>query len=194
MPTFAFEYVIIPLLICLARIIDVSIGTIRIIFVSKGMKIIAPVLGFFEIIVWLVAISQIMQNLTNVINYIAYGLGFALGTYVGIYLEEKISIGYVLLRVITRREAMEFKEYLQNSGHRYTTVDAESDEGSVVIVYMPLRRKVVYNVIENIKKYNPRAFYTLEDVRRISGDTKMVPSAEIPIPRRYRLIPRTKKK
>jgi uncharacterized protein YebE (UPF0316 family) len=158
------------------------------------MKIIAPILGFFEIIVWLVAIGQIMQNLTNVINYIAYGLGFAIGNYVGIYLEEKISIGYVLLRVITRREAIELKDYLHHSGYRYTTVDAESDEGSVNIIYMPLKRKVVYDVIENVKKYNPRAFYTLEDVRRISGDTTTVPLVEIPIHRRYRLIPGTKKK
>ena len=66
----------IPLLICLARITDVSIGTLRIIFVSKGLRLWAPILGFFEVSIWLMAISKVMANLTNPINYIAYALGF----------------------------------------------------------------------------------------------------------------------
>ncbi len=79
-----FTYIIIPLLICLARIIDVSLGTVRIILVSKGAKIIAPILGFFEVLIWLIAIGQVMQNLTNVMNYFAYAFGFAIGNYIGI--------------------------------------------------------------------------------------------------------------
>ena len=99
--SFWFEWVLIPVLICLARIVDVSIGTLRIIFVSKGMRGIAPILGFFEVIIWLVAIGQIFQNLSNWVNYIAYGAGFAMGNFVGIYIEGKISLGYTLVRIIT---------------------------------------------------------------------------------------------
>jgi hypothetical protein len=71
-----FTYVILPVLIFLARICDVSIGTMRIIFVSKGKKDIAPVLGFFEVLIWIIAISKIMQNLDNYINYVAYARRF----------------------------------------------------------------------------------------------------------------------
>lgn len=70
-----FEYAIMPFLIFLARICDVSIGTMRIIFVSKGNRKVAPVLGFFEVLIWIIAISKIMQNLDNYINYIAYAAG-----------------------------------------------------------------------------------------------------------------------
>ena len=84
-----FSYVLMPLLIFLARICDVSIGTLRIIFVSKGKKNIAPILGFFEVLIWITAISKIMQNLDNYINYIAYAAGFATGNLIGMIIEEK---------------------------------------------------------------------------------------------------------
>jgi len=99
-----FTWVILPVLIFLARIMDVSIGTMRLIFVSKGMKYLAPVLGFFEVTIWLLAIGQIMQHLDNVMCYIAYGSGFAMGNYLGIVLEEKMSIGTVLIRVIPQKD------------------------------------------------------------------------------------------
>jgi len=84
-----------PLLIFFARVCDVSLGTIRIIFISKGIKYLAPIVGFFEILIWLLAISQIMQNLTNPYYYIFYAGGFATGNLVGIILDEKLSIGTV---------------------------------------------------------------------------------------------------
>ncbi len=168
--TWVFGYIVIPVFIILARIVDVSIGTLRIIFVSKGMKIVAPILGFFEVIIWLLAIGQIMQNLTNVVNYIAYGFGFALGNYLGIYIERKLSIGFEVIRIITRRSATKLLKYLASSGYRFTMVDAQSDEGAVNVIYMPLKRRDVRNVIHNIKKHNPKAFYTLESLQSVSGD------------------------
>ena len=84
-----FTWVVVPLLICLARIIDVSLGTLRIILVSRGMKVVAPILGFFEIFIWLLAIGQIMHNLTNIVNYFAYAFGFSIGNYIGIILEKR---------------------------------------------------------------------------------------------------------
>jgi uncharacterized protein YebE (UPF0316 family) len=166
-----FRWVVIPLLICLARIVDVTIGTLRIIFISKGLKRLAPVMGFFEVIIWLIAIGQIMQNLSNVINYVAYGLGFAIGNYVGIMIDNKISLGFVLVRIITRRSATNLVEWLEQSGRKFTIVDAKSDWGLVNIIYMPLKRKEVREVVEKVKHFNPHAFYTIEDVRAVSGST-----------------------
>ncbi len=189
---------IVPVLICAARITDVTIGTLRIIYVSKGMKLASASLGFFEVIIWLIAIGQIIQNLTNWVNYVAYGLGFAIGNYVGIHLEERISIGYVVLRVITRRTAVETIEYLESEGHKYTIIDADSDEGPVNIIYMPLRRKEVRGIIRNVKRNNPKAAFTVEDLRSVSGQFK--PHNNVGVTRRrkyynrYRMLPRTKKK
>ncbi len=189
-----FATVGIPVLICLARILDVSIGTLRIIFVSRGLKYMAPALGFFEVIIWLVAIGQIMNNLTNAVNYVAYGLGFAIGNYVGIILEERISLGYVLLRVITRIQAVELKQYFRRSGRKFTMVDGFSDDGPINIIYLPLKRKDVPEVVKDIKRYNPKAFYTLEDVRSISSDVSIVQPRPIRKWSRYRFLPRFKKK
>lgn len=98
-------WVIIPLLILLARVLDVSIGTLRIILLGKGYKKLAPMLGFVESFVWILAVSQIMQNLNNLYYYVAYAGGFATGTYLGMVLEEKLSLGYVIVRVITHKDA-----------------------------------------------------------------------------------------
>jgi uncharacterized protein YebE (UPF0316 family) len=189
-----FEWIIIPVLICIARIVDVAIGTLRIIFVSKGMRFLAPLLGFFEVIIWLLAISQIMQNLTNVVNYVAYGCGFALGNFVGIYLEEKISLGFVLLRVITRRSASTLVEYFKGCGYRFTMVRADSDEGPVNIIYMPLRRKDVHTIVQNIKGHNPNAFYTLEDARYVSAEVMPMHIIKAQKYRRGRIFSKAKKK
>jgi len=105
-----FAWVILPILIFLARVCDVSIGTIRIIFVSKGIKYLATFLGFFEILIWLMAISQIMQNLTNVYYYLFYAGGFSTGIFVGILIDEKLSIGTVSVRIITRTDASKLIE------------------------------------------------------------------------------------
>jgi uncharacterized protein YebE (UPF0316 family) len=187
-----FEWVIIPILICIARITDVSIGTLRIIFVSKGMKYIAPLMGFFEVIIWLLAIGQIMQNLSNFVNYIAYGLGFAIGNFIGIYIEEKISLGYRLMRIITRRSAENLKEWLRRSNYRFTIVDGTSDWGEVNIIYMPLRRRDVREVANKVKEFNPHAFYTLEDITTISDVTFR--NGKDTASKFSRLFPRAKKK
>jgi uncharacterized protein YebE (UPF0316 family) len=100
-----FAYVILPSLIFLARVVDVSLGTIRIIFISKGFKFLSLIVGFFEVLIWLVAINQIWGNFTNIWLYLAYAAGFATGNYVGIWLDEKISLGSVMIRIIIRKNS-----------------------------------------------------------------------------------------
>jgi len=162
-----FAYGVLPLLILLARVMDVTLGTLRIIFVARGLKVLAPILGFFEVVIWLLAIGQVMQNLTNVIHYLAYGLGFALGNYVGIRIEEKLAMGLIIVRVITRRDAGELIAYLRGADYGVTVVDAEGSSGPVHILFMLLKRSDLAKVVEAINRYNPRAFYSVEDVRQV---------------------------
>ncbi|MDX1809285.1 MAG: DUF2179 domain-containing protein [Sulfurospirillaceae bacterium] len=158
----------IPVLICLARITDVSIGTLRIIFVSKGLKFIAPILGFFEISIWLAAISQVMAHLDSPANFIAYALGFSLGNYIGMYIENKLAIGLVVVRIITKRDAHVLVEKLRELKHNVTVVDAQGNEGDVNIIFTAVKRSKTKKIIPIIQHHNPQAVYSIEDIRYIS--------------------------
>lgn len=164
-----YAFIIIPVLVFLARILDVSIGTLRIIFVAKGLKSLAALLGFFEALIWLVAVAQVMQNLNSWQTYIAFSLGFATGNYVGIFLEERLALGNLLVRIITRHEANELVQVLWDKGYGVTSIDAQGETGSVKVIFSVVKRKKLTKIIAIIKKYNPKAFYTIEDMRYVNG-------------------------
>lgn len=165
-----FSYVILPLLIIVARISDVTFGTLRIVMVSKGQKLIAPVLGFFEVVIWLITMSKVIQNIDNWLAYVAYGLGFALGNYIGLLVEERLAVGVVRLQIITRTNADELVVRLRESGYGITYHEASGSEGKVAVIYSVVKRTNINSVVELIGKYNPQAFYTISDVRFVSKD------------------------
>jgi uncharacterized protein YebE (UPF0316 family) len=160
-----FTWVILPLLIFFARIMDVSIGTLRLIFVSKGYKFYAPLLGFFEVVIWLMAIGQIMQHLDNFLCYIAYGLGFATGNYLGILLEEKMSLGTVLIRVVPKMDTTNLINHLREHSFGASLVDIEGMTGKLKMIFTIVKRKDLQEVLEIIQTHNPQAFVTIEDVK-----------------------------
>ena len=162
--------ILLPLLIFISRICDVTLGTIRIIFVSRGVKILAAVLGFFEVLIWLIAIGRVMQNLTNVANYIAYAGGFAMGNFVGIYIESKLAMGILSIRIVTAKDATALIDYLKSEDFGVTSVAARGVSGEVRIVFTIIRRRELQDTLEIIRKFNPQAFIAIEDVRSVSGD------------------------
>jgi uncharacterized protein YebE (UPF0316 family) len=159
-----YTWLIIPALIFIARIMDVSLGTVRVIFISKGLKYLAPLVGFFEILIWLMAIGQIMTNLSNPACYIAYAGGFAMGNFVGICIAEKLSIGVVILRVVTKKDAGELIKSLSESEYGATSLEGKGAEGKVNVIFTVVPRREVPYVVELIKKFNPGAFYSIEEV------------------------------
>lgn len=175
-----FTWILLPVLIFLARIMDQSIGTLRLIFLSKGMKNIAPFLGFFEVIIWLLAIGQIMQHLDNWLCYVAYGAGFATGNFIGITLEEKLSIGTSILRVILPNESPELIAALRANNFGLTLLDAEGAKGKVKIIFSIIRRKEINVFLRVLQQYHPNAFYTIEDVKTArEGVFKHVPEKSL---------------
>ncbi|WP_162054879.1 DUF2179 domain-containing protein [Pontibacter pamirensis] len=162
------EWVIIPALIFLARICDVTLGTLRIVFISKGDKVIAPLLGFLEVLIWLIAITQVMENLNNVASYLAWAGGFATGNFLGLRVEQKLALGQAVVRVITVEPADKLIEQLTGHGYRLTSVDARGTRGKVNLLFMIVKRKKLESVIDIIRNYNPQAFYSIEDVRSVS--------------------------
>jgi len=163
-----FAYVILPVLIFCARICDVTMGTIRVIFISKGIRRLAPFIGFFEVIIWLLAIGQVMNNLTNVVSYIAYGAGFATGTYIGMYIEEKISLGMTSVRIITKEDPQELMQYLRSHNYGVTSVEGEGASGRVKMVFTIIRRQDLAGVVGIIKEFHPHAFYSVEEVKSVT--------------------------
>jgi len=162
-------YIILPILIFLARIADVSCGTLRIIFISRGLKLLAPVVGFFEISIWLLAISQVLTNMGHYTAFLAYALGFSVGNYVGILIEEKMAMGISVIRIITQYSASELIEELKASGFRSTVSEAQGQFGAVSILYIVAKRKEIPKILEILNRYNPNAFYTIEDVKSAGG-------------------------
>jgi uncharacterized protein YebE (UPF0316 family) len=163
-----FAWVLLPLLIFFFRICDVSLGTIRVIFIARGLKYIAPAIGFFEVIIWLLAIGQVMNNITNVASYIAYGGGFAAGTFIGMKVEEKISLGTVVVRVITPEDTTTLIAYLRKRSFGVTVADGEGSKGRVKIILSVIQRQNLDEVIRGIREYMPKAFYSVEDIRSVA--------------------------
>lgn len=163
----AFVYVVLPLLIFFARICDVTLGTLRIIFLSKGYKYIAPVLGFFEILIWVMAISQLLSNMGTWVAYVAYAGGYATGNLVGMTIEERIAIGTLLLRITTPKGGRELMKLLNSQGFGVTLIDGEGSSGKVSIIQTVTSRKMIKKVEGILVDYDPNLFYTIEDVRMV---------------------------
>jgi len=163
-----FQWVILPLLIFVARILDVSLDTLRILLVGRGKKNIAPLLGFVQVLIWLLAIRQIFLNLSNPVCFIAYAAGFATGTWVGMLIEERLAIGVEVVRIITRNEASPLIEFLRQKNYRVTKVSGQGASGGVSIVYTIVKRSDTPEVIGIVNRFNPKAFYTIEDIRAVT--------------------------
>ena len=145
-----FGVILLPIMIFFIRILDVSVGTIRIIFVSKDIR--------------LFTITRIMENLHSPIHYVAYAAGFAMGNYVGISIERKLSMGNRTLRIITGKDSLYLIEALRSSGYGVTSLNGQGATGLVKIIFTIVKRSEISKVISIVKNFNPKAFYTVEEV------------------------------
>ncbi len=168
-----FSYFLLPLLIFVARIADVSINTIRIIYVLGGRRMTATLLGFFESFIWLMAIRQIFEHLDNWICYVAYPAGFACGIFVGMIIEERIAYGKVIVRIITRKDVTDLLGFLNREHFRYTHVNAAGPDGHENLVFTVLERESLDDLLNKLKDILPTAFYTVEKVNR-AGESGVV--------------------
>jgi uncharacterized protein YebE (UPF0316 family) len=160
-----FKWVLLPLLIFIARTCDVTLATLRSVFVSKGMRHVVPFIGFFEVLIWLVSIRQIMQHLDNPMTYLGFAGGFAMGTYVGLRIESRLALGMQVLRIITQGEPVELILALQKANIGTTVIDGHGSKGPVKIILTIVRRKDIDLVKKLINEYQPNAFFSIEDIR-----------------------------
>lgn len=160
-----FRWFILPAVIFLARVSDVSIATVRIMFVMNGQRKTAALLGFFESFIWLMAIGQIFQYIKYPIAYIAYAGGYATGTYVGMLIESRLARGKLIVRTIVPALQEGLLQAMQEQRFGYTVVDAQGSRGQVKVLFSVVERKRLPELVRLLEMYHPRAFYTVEQVR-----------------------------
>ena len=148
-----------------ARICDVSIDTVRIVLVSRGYRYIAPLFGFFGVLIWLTAISTALAHLSSVYSYIFYAAGFAAGNYAGMLLETKIPFGYKSLRVITTKEVSALPLMLREEGFGVTVSEGQGLKGPVSILYSLVQKKRLNRFLDIVNILEPNSFITIEEVR-----------------------------
>ena len=156
---------LLPLMIFFGRICDVTLGTLRIIFVSKGRRTIAPIIGFFEVFIWIVIISQILARANDLVSYLSYAAGYATGTYAGMLIESKLAFGVLLYRVYTRESGRGLVARLSENGFGATLVHAEGSVDKVDVIETIVARQKMKNVESLINDFDEHAFYVTEDVR-----------------------------
>lgn len=154
-----------PLIIFFGRIVDVSLGTIRIVLVSRGARHIAPFVGFVEIFIWIVVIAQVLKHADGWLAYFSYAAGYAAGTYAGLRLEGFIGFGYAVLRMFTKQPAASLVLELNRNGFGATMMAGEGAVSKVNIVESVVRRINIRAVERIMEKHDPSAFVTIEDVR-----------------------------
>lgn len=160
-----YIWVGLPLLVFFARVFDVALGTMRIIYVSRGKRYLAPILGFIEVFVWITIVSQIVRSTNNFVAYFAYAAGFAAGNYVGMYIENRVALGTLVVRVIVQKQPQELVEHLRKAGYGVTAVDGEGSSGPVKLIYTIVKRRDLPEVTGIIHQSHPHAFLSIEDVR-----------------------------
>ncbi len=173
-------YVLVPLFIFCARIMDVSLGTIRVIFIARGIRRQAAMIGFVELMIWLLALRQVFCNLTNVYCYLAYAGGFATGTFMGMYIENLISIGKVMLCVLSDGKTERLTAALHARQRNVAQLDARGVDGPVQILQCVLQRSDLKQTIDAVREAAPEALYWVQDVRMAHkeiGATRPRPAA-----------------
>jgi uncharacterized protein YebE (UPF0316 family) len=176
------NWIIIPLLIFLSRLADVTLATLRNIFIHKGFKKIVPFIGFFEVLIWLIAMKQVLSHVDNIAAYLAWAGGFAAGTYVGMRIEERLALGNQVIRIITtEQDSNELIKMLRDSNHGLTVVDGMGAKGPVKLLFTIVQRKHMKGIIDKIEAIQPNAFYTIEDVRSAEHGVFRAGSGNSPI-------------
>jgi len=156
-----------PLLIFSLRIVDVSLSTVRILLSVQGHKRLVPFIGLAEVSVWLFAAGNAMRHLDSGWHVLGYATGFATGSMVGLWIEEKLGLGYTTLRVISRTGGEALADALRGLGYGATEFAARGREGPVEVVYLVVPRRETEAVLSEVDRYDRTAFVTVEQPREI---------------------------
>ena len=163
------ELLLLPALIFVARIADTSIGTVRIVLMIAGSRWIAALLGFVEVSIWALATGGVVSNLDNPLTIGAFAGGFSVGVLIGVWIEERIAVGFRLVQVINNDPAIDVSAQLRGRGYRVTRIEGHGLQGAVEVALLLIRRRSLRQVRTAIEEIAPRAFVTIERAERPLG-------------------------
>lgn len=155
------------LLIFGLRIMDVSLGTVRMLMVLRGKKLAVWVLGFITSMVFVIAIRAVLADLSNWLKIFGYAAGFATGTIVGMWIEERLAVGYIHLRIMSTGQGQAVVEHIRAAGYGVTEIAGRGKDGAVTILNCSVERKHGSQVQQMVKEIDPTAFVTSEEVRPV---------------------------
>lgn len=155
------------LLIFFLRVCDMSMDTLRVLFVVRGKRAIVWVLGFLQSLIFILAISSVLTGERNYLNILGYATGFATGNIVGMIIEEKLAIGHILVNIISSHRGAFIAERLRASGFAVTEIAGRGMNGTVFELHVSVLRKEVDTVETIVLEADPQAFITAEDVRPV---------------------------
>lgn len=158
-----------PLFIFVFRIVDVSCDTMRVIFAVRGRRVAAALLGFIQALIWILAIGVAIRHLDSLPHVIGYAAGFAMGTFVGISIEQAVAYGLATVRIVSMHGGVEIATALRDRGYGATEFPGYGREGKVEIVNTVVHRNQVNDVVKIVEKWDPVAFVTVEEPRVLRG-------------------------
>jgi uncharacterized protein YebE (UPF0316 family) len=165
------------LLIFVLRVIDVSMSVMRMILAVRGHRGIAALIGFFEVLIWLIAVGTALQHLDSIFHIVGYAGGFAAGNYVGVWLESRFALGTNVVQAICRTDQLpdgttsgrRTAGRLREEGFAVTEVEGRGLHSNVEILNVVVPRKRVPVVMDIIQAHDPDAFMSVEEVRSVQG-------------------------
>jgi uncharacterized protein YebE (UPF0316 family) len=155
------------LLIFALRLTDVTLGTMRILMTVRGRKVLAALIGFVEVSIFIIAVSQVVRNINNVWNVLGYASGFAAGTLVGMTIEERLALGFTVVRVICSDACNQIAVKLRESGFGVTEMPGQGMRGPVEVLEVVTRRSELPRVLQIVDRTDRKAFVTVEETRRV---------------------------
>ncbi len=161
------DTVLTVLLIFFLRVLGVAASTVRVLLMTRGLKLVSAILGFFEVLIYVVAVGKVVQDLNNIPNLLSYGLGFSAGILLGMWLEGRLAIGFATVRVISPGQGHQVAEAVRQAGHGATEGRAWGKDSFVGTVKTVVRRREVDTVCDIIRQVAPDAFITVEETRKI---------------------------
>jgi uncharacterized protein YebE (UPF0316 family) len=156
-----------PIVIFMLRIVDVSMSTVRIVLAVRGRKYVVPLIGFFEVLVWVFAVGNAIRFLDSPLHLLGYAGGFASGSFVGLLIEERLAIGYATIRVVSRHAGVEMSDALRALGFGVTEFAGQGRDGPVEVAYTVCQRRDIPRVVAEVERWDTQAFITVEEPRDI---------------------------
>lgn len=158
-----------PLLIFCLRVTDVSMATVRVLLIVRNAKWIVPLIGFFEVSLWVIAVSAVVQNLHSPLHVVGYAGGFATGNFVGMLIEERLALGLATMRTMVKQGGAELATALRETGFAVTEQEGRGRDGPVEVLYSVIARRKIGPYISVVEHVAPGSFLVVDEPRAIRG-------------------------